>query len=286
MKRRVLIWSGGSIALALGVAFLIPSSRYSMLGYLRGESFDSGRPQSYWVNALWDADPEVRQEGATCLARLGPQAADAIPALMDLLKDERPEVRTKAAFALFKIHVKASSAVPSLCDGLKDSSPGVRLYCSMCLAGMGPEAQAALPDLIEAVKDKKNGVHLFPSPVNTRQLAVVALGHMGPCAREAVPFLLALLVDEDHIVREVAIRALGQIRSPDSIPALMIILEDEKHPLRLDAAAALGGIGSEAQEAVPTLCRMLKHRSPFVRRAAETAVRQIDPSVDLGSRGK
>src|SRR5438270_232165 len=79
IKRRVLTWSGGSIFLALGVAYLIPSSRYSMLGYLRGESFDSGRPQSYWVNALRDADPEVRQEGATCLARLGPQAADAIP---------------------------------------------------------------------------------------------------------------------------------------------------------------------------------------------------------------
>jgi HEAT repeat protein len=114
----------------------------------------------------------------------------------------------------------------------------------------------------------------------------VALGHVGPCAREAVPFLLELLADEDHIVREVAIRALGQIRSPDSIPALMLILQDEKHTLRLEAASALGGIGSEAREAVPTLRQMMTHRSPLVRRAAETAVRQIDPSVDVGSHAK
>ena len=61
MKRRILTWSSGSIALALGVAFLIPSSRYSMLGYLRGESFDSGRPlnarSAIAVNAMITSGP-------------------------------------------------------------------------------------------------------------------------------------------------------------------------------------------------------------------------------------
>ena len=286
MKRRMLAWSGGSISLALGIAFLIPSSRYSMLGYLRDEKFDEGRPKSYWIDALRDPNPEVRQAAETCLAHMGPQAADAVPALTALLQDEKAEVRAKAAFALYKIRVQSGSAVRPLCDGLKDSHPAVRLYCSMCLSGVGPQAYSAIPDLIEAVKDRSNAIHLFPSGINTRQLAVIALGHIGPGAQEAVPFLIESLADEDPIVREVAIKALGSIRSRDSIPSLLVILQDEAHPRRLDAAAALGGIGADANAALPTLRKMMKSANAQVRVAASTAARQIDSTIATRSAAK
>jgi HEAT repeat protein len=286
MKRRMFAWSGGSLCLALGVAFLIPSSRYSMLGYLRDEKFDEGRPKSYWIDALRDPRPEVREEAEACLAHMGPQAADAVPALTALLHDEKAEVRWKAAFALYKIRAESGAAVQPLCDGLKDSHPAVRLYCSMCLSGVGPEAYSAIPALIEAVKDRSNAIHLFPSNINTRQLAIVALGHIGPGAQEAVPFLIESLADEDPIVREVAIKALGNIRSRDSIPSLLAILEDESSPRRLDAAGALGGIGSEASAALPTLRKMMKSPNWQVSRAASVAARQIDPTVDTSSVAK
>src|SRR6202011_417839 len=117
-----------------------------------------------------------------CLARMGPEAADAAPELIYALEDEAPAVRARAAFALFKLRVPIRAAVPKLIARLRDEHQMVRFYSSMCLSRVGSDAQAAVDALIEAVKDERNGVRLFQSDINTRQLSTVALGSIGPQA--------------------------------------------------------------------------------------------------------
>src|ERR1700736_1015657 len=137
--KRLLTESGGSMTMALGVMLIIPASRYAVFGFLKSERYEDARPKCYWICALKDADPKVREQAARCLARFGPEAADAIPALMEALHDEVPIIRARAAFALYKTDVPAVDAVPMLAAALKDDHPLVRLDASMCLSRVGPQ---------------------------------------------------------------------------------------------------------------------------------------------------
>jgi len=75
------------------------------------------------------------------LARLVPQAAEAIPALMDLLKDERPEY-TKRPRPSFKLHVRRARRCPLYVTASRTILGSAVL--PMCLAGMVSLSAAAL----------------------------------------------------------------------------------------------------------------------------------------------
>ena len=50
------------------------------------------------------------------LGRFGPQAADAVPALINALGDQSPVLRSAAIIALGKIGPQAKAAIPVLTD--------------------------------------------------------------------------------------------------------------------------------------------------------------------------
>ena len=56
-------------------------------------------------------DEGVQYETAWALGRMGP---DAVPAMLELLKDEDPHVRCLAAWALKNIGPQAKAAIPAL----------------------------------------------------------------------------------------------------------------------------------------------------------------------------
>jgi len=64
--------------------------------------------------ALRSRDPRVRREAAGVLARMGPEAKDAVPDLTRLLDDEDEATRKMAARALGRIGPDAAAAVPAL----------------------------------------------------------------------------------------------------------------------------------------------------------------------------
>src|SRR5438045_8309080 len=65
---------------------------------------------------------------------------------------------------------------------LRSDDPRTRSRSATAL-GLGPFGKAALPDLRQALQDRDADVRLS---------AVVALGHLGPAARPALPALLKL----------------------------------------------------------------------------------------------
>src|SRR5262249_42256493 len=156
MRKRLLKWCGALLLAGVAIALLFPQSRYGLIGLMRDERFEEGCPTSYWIHALKDPDPEVRMQAATCLARIGPGAAEAAPALVLALDDEVALMRAKAAFALFKMGARNKDALPKLIVLLKDDNPLTRLNASMALLKFGPEGSAAVTALIEAVRDQKN----------------------------------------------------------------------------------------------------------------------------------
>jgi HEAT repeat protein len=71
------------------------------------------------------------------LAELGPQAAEAAPVLVSVLKDSRALNRYLAAEALRAIGPAAEEAVPDLIDALRDPDPIVTESAAEALAAIG-----------------------------------------------------------------------------------------------------------------------------------------------------
>ncbi len=66
------------------------------------------------VDTLIHGDLEERRHAVRTLGRLGPAAADAVPALIETLADEKTWMRNDAAIALGKIGPAAEAAIPAL----------------------------------------------------------------------------------------------------------------------------------------------------------------------------
>jgi HEAT repeat protein len=79
------------------------------------------------LQALRDADWQVRTAAAMALEEIGARAAAAIPVLIQTLEEDRREdVREAAAEALGSIKPKATEAISALTKALDDPSPYVR----------------------------------------------------------------------------------------------------------------------------------------------------------------
>lgn len=83
------------------------------------------------IDALKDADPEVRQNSAMALAALG---QDALTPLKDALKDTNKEKRAAAAYALGQMGNTGRDAMTELLKLLKDDEPGVRRSVSQAIS--------------------------------------------------------------------------------------------------------------------------------------------------------
>ncbi len=165
------------------------------------------------IEKLRDRDPAVRSKAATALNQLGPEAKDAIPALVATLQDEDAVVRQKAVIAMGLIRAHPEVAIPALRKAVKDR-------------GALPEAEGT----------------------SITEAAIIAIGNYGPAAKDAVPDLLELARGEDYSPKQLAVGALGRIRSnPEQvIPLLRDILERKNEGyLKASAASSLSAFGPD-----------------------------------------
>ena len=131
---------------------------------------------------------------------LGKIGKDAIPHFIIALNDKNADVRCFVAWALGYIGPDARDAVPALTLALKDENIDVRECAEMAL---GTIEKGVIPYFIINLKDESPDVRIE---------ATFALGRIGPDAKEAVPALTLLaLNDEDALVRPFAKLALEKI---------------------------------------------------------------------------
>jgi HEAT repeat protein len=186
----------------VGSVLLVPASRWTLIGWIRGESFYQGRPTSYWsqqirayqhrvppssidrlMATLGLSAPNHREPPLEAMLGQEPDPA-AVPVLTELLGDPDDQVRYHAANTLSHCGPKAGAAVPALVKMLRDPNIYDRRNAAKTLAHIGPAAKEAVPDLIEALKDEDEWVLYH---------VAMALGRIGPDAREAVPGLIQVL---------------------------------------------------------------------------------------------
>jgi HEAT repeat protein len=108
-----------------------------------------------------------------------------------------------------------------------------------------------------------------------------AADHLGSLrAEEATePLIRMLQTDPNEHARTHAVRALGQIGTPNVLPTLRKALEDPALAVRAWAALNLATLRDQA--AVPALIGMLSDREPVARRSAAKALLKIGDPVAL-----
>jgi len=175
---------------------------------------------------LWDEYVDVRESAAIALGKIGPEAFNAVNRLIaalqygyfdvinnnaaiqglvgigpgavrsltDELKNNNVFVRRCAAIALGKIGPKAKSAVPALIATWRDGYTKLNRASAQALASIGP---ATIPALKRALKNDY---------IIVRKYAAVALGEMGPEAKDVIPALTATLHDDYTGVRKEAVQ--------------------------------------------------------------------------------
>jgi HEAT repeat protein len=95
------------------------------------------------AEALVEPDVETRYHVARALARLGRDAAPALPALLETLNDADAEVRMESCWTLAAIGPRARSAGEALLARLGDDDPQVRAAAAWSLAQVGAGSDAA-----------------------------------------------------------------------------------------------------------------------------------------------
>jgi HEAT repeat protein len=191
------------------------------------------------------------------LGRLGPRAAQAVPALAALLRREDGNWSAWAASSLAAI---GAAAVPALSASLEGETEEERVSAARGLERMGAAAAPAVPALVHALKDSKYRV---------REQAASALGAIGPAAGAAIPSLLSALKDPAFGQRE---PREGEIVWVFNGPA-------ECYDARREAALALGRIAAGAPEVVVVLAETLEDPNWCVALAAVRALETMGPAA-------
>jgi len=95
------------------------------------------------IKALTSKDNTTRYSAASAISKLGPDAAPAMPALIELLKYWDAMTRVAAAGAIGNIGITcreiARQAVPALQEALSDKEPMVRRAVGTALEDIDPE---------------------------------------------------------------------------------------------------------------------------------------------------
>lgn len=199
------------------------------------------------------------------LARIGPEAEEAVPELIKALAHKDRRVSYSAGDALGRIGPAAGNAADVLIGILREKGTLDEVGGVKALVGIG---DGVVPHLGRAVRDEKNAA--------LREQAAVILGDMGPKAARAVPDLIQSLSMKNG---QAAI-ALAKIGEP-AVPAVGKALDEAlrtKAETRVPLASALRSIGPGAADAAPVLMAALKDDDGVVRLFAAETLRKIDAS--------
>ena len=241
------------------------------------------------IQAMGSDHGLVRETAARLLARVEPPASAAAPALIAAVKkamlgdagrkssedSQVREIRTSDA-------MRPRGGTPRQ----QPASDSVSVYLAIALAKLAAPEET-VPLLVELMKRKSAA---------SRIAAATGLGKLGPRASDAIPALIDTLKEaiavaakdgfaHDDVGRRTA-EALGEIspRAPDAqatakdvIAVLKQALKSSAFSIRSSAIEALGNFGPKAGAAIPTLREFLTGRDDYLRGAAESALKKIDP---------
>jgi len=114
-----------------------------------------------WVAGLKSSDSLERRLAAHALAEIGPAARDAVPALIETLRDPESFVRVWAAAALARVEPENPDTIAALVAGTRDGLSFVRSLAVWHLGRLGPghpKIESVVPELRELLNDSDPSV--------------------------------------------------------------------------------------------------------------------------------
>lgn len=237
-----------------------------------------GQTLREWRQRMKDLDPK------------SPQASRQVPGLLAIVENRQVPwfTRRQAALMLGRMGANAREAVPRLIQLVARPEPATesaeppQVWGTKALALFGPMAKDAVPTLVGQLRDGDQ-------PLIVRQVSIEALSQVGGAAPAAVAALIAILEGHTDLpaasvghdsLRELAAEALG-ILGAGASPAVLALIraaESGNDDLRRIAADSLGKLGPAAEQALPTLVDLLVlDSSAGVRDAAMLALPKLGP---------
>lgn len=254
---------------------------------------------------LGHGDPRMRSNAAQCLARIGPEAVSAGPALARLAQEGGKEESSRAFYALEKIGYDPLIATQICYDAIASGSPG-RFMAMGTLDEIGADPTPVLDGILANIEDTaQRQSHLLSpaakllrkcdlSDAGARKRVVQVLERLAEQRMEIdyVRLLWELDPGNEAVIRRVDAGLRSEDSAMESACDVICGMKDGGAmfvPLlveRLEAAAdywdfcwaavdALGEIGPAAIAAKGTLERLTAHPSELVQERANEALRKI-----------
>jgi HEAT repeat protein len=234
-----------------------PSVRQQTIHALRNTGSSDAVP--YLLNHLKDPDSRVALEAAKALSVI--HTADAITPLDDIARDETAYYLLRGAAIHALSRIDASNTLNYLFDYLTEPDIYIRQQVIEALPTIGTEKQ--VEQLLQAADFHR-------SLVRPTKDALIRAGG------EAVESVMIRQLD--HLrewVRSLAVEVLGELGSTQAVPRLLTVLRQDEPEIRVLAANALGQIGTE--DAVHELAEaLIDDDSWLVEMAAASALRRIN----------
>lgn len=263
------------------------------------------------ANLLRHENDRVRLQAIHCLRKIGPAAAEALPALLAALNDASHQVRQKAAKAVKEIGVTGEeSDTRALRDALANDNCTVRYKAAEVLGSLG--AKPAVAEELRGLLSHADATVLVPTalgavaadnpkvldrllrlaaekPPEEIYFALKPLLEWTRFPPDASPKLLDLLARlTDSHSRSCVLSLFGRLEIPTSpiLAELRRALRDGNYDLAAGAAAALNRFGPAAAEAAPNLVAglgrfpLLHGGAPALARLGPAGVAQLCELLD------
>ena len=231
---------------------------------------------------LESASIEERINAAAAMYRISDQPDEPVAALMTGLDSEVPTSRGNAAAHLAKIGPAAKAALPAVRRALEDPEEYVRHWALQALKSIDPSSAGSVAGVgsesLEALVARATN----PASPSFFE-AIERLEALGPEAKEAVPALGAALdrqlagkgeIDYSHAIARALLRV-DPSQSPRVISAMTESLRIPGRGNRNMNAALLGEMGPAAREAAPVLLGSMRDPDPSVRVESAFALLRI-----------
>ena len=181
------------------------------------------------VTRLWRGDDDALNR----LQLLGAEAAPAVPALGDAVRQGGKRLRLDALSVLEGIGHEALPAIAALREAMRAADPDISVAAANTLGAVGP---GAVPGLTE---------DLAHADWRVRYAACLALGAIGAPASEAVPDLVRCVEDPREDVRSRAVWALGEIGDHAALEPLTKLFGHAEGSMALRITETFARLGSQ-----------------------------------------
>jgi HEAT repeat protein len=251
--------------------------RIQAIGGMRSDVYREKDNRVALLVALRDPEKSVRQTAAWGLSWYGPEAREAVPLLLEMLR-AGPDAgtRTTAAFALGRVGREDPEVANALREALAAKEKAASRSIVIGALGMlGEVAKPAAPLLLEALQDRETQV---------RDAALDAVSRMGLDASVVVPPLLEMLGNqddaEDPTSMNVRLQDFVKKMGPAGLTEVNNGLSDRNPVRRLGAVIFLAKLSPAAPQAKRGFEQALKDEDAGVRVRAAEALWLIDHKAD------